>query len=158
MKNTFTSSRTRRVRAVVAGALLLAPIAVVGASAVPAASAASPQTVVAHTAPAVASSPEPSFSVTLNYHGLAYGWDQNHAWAIGSYAVIASIGSGKAAGLLCGLLSDGSDLSAACDYAVSSIVSGLARGHKSVTNHGIWAAAYPHLFPWPGITYQDGGW
>jgi hypothetical protein len=87
-----------------------------------------------------------------NYQGVEFGWTNDHAWAIASYATVATLGSGEIASLACSRIG-GSVAGSVCSYTVETVVSNLAAGHPRLTNHGIWIAVYPH---WGYVTDQGG--
>lgn len=80
----------------------------------------------------------------------SYGWTNDHAWAIVSYADAISYGSGEVAGFVCGVVSGEAGpfnpVSKACGSAVQSAVSQIVAGHPRLTNHGLWVAVY--LWPY----------
>jgi hypothetical protein len=94
-----------------------------------------------------------------HYQGVAFGWTNDHAWAIASYSTVLTLGSGKVASLACSPLGGGFNY--VCDSIVASVVRQMTAGSSRLTNHGIWIAIYPHwrwvgYTPVPYITWSDG--
>jgi hypothetical protein len=89
--------------------------------------------------------------------GSSYGWTNNHAWAIVTYADAISYGSGAVASALCGVVGgeEGplNPVSRTCGSVVRQIAEALTSGHPRLTNHGLWIAYYL----WPAYT-TDGTW
>jgi hypothetical protein len=98
-----------------------------------------------------------SGSWSSNYEGVAYGWTNDHAWAIASYATVATLGSGEIASIACDAVSD-SGIGPVCDNGVSFVVRSLTTGSARLNNHGIWIAIYPHWRFGIYLTYARGRW
>jgi hypothetical protein len=89
--------------------------------------------------------------------GSSYGWTNNHAWVIVTYADAITYGAGEVASVICGVVGgeEGpfNPVSKACSTVASQIAASLVAGHPRLTTHGFWIAYYL----WP--TYQtDGTW
>jgi hypothetical protein len=91
-----------------------------------------------------------------NVQGITFGWTTDHAWAIASYATVATLGSGEVAHLACGVLG-GEVAGYVCDMVVSNIVKTMTAGSARLNYHGIWIAIYPH---WWNLTFStsEGRW
>jgi len=76
------------------------------------------------------------------YDGVEFGWTNDHAWAIASYATSITLGSGEIASLACNAVSDGG-FGPICSYVVEQVLAPLLSGKPRLTNHGIWVAYYP---------------
>src|SRR5579872_1082531 len=60
-----------------------------------------------------------------NYQGVEIGWTSNHAWAIASYATVATLGSGEVASLACSAAPGAGPV---CSYIMETVVSNLVAG------------------------------
>ena len=111
-----------------------------------------------HTRPAASTTVTRTTNWSGNYQGVAYGWTNDHAWAIASYATVATLGSGAVASLACGVLGGG--YGPVCSFVVQTAVSSLTAGSARLTNHGIWIAVYPHWSwaptPHPTVSWSGG--
>lgn len=97
------------------------------------------------------------FSWKSNYNGIAYGWDNDHAWMIGSYSAVGSVGLGEVASLICSAIA-GEKIGSVCSGPVQTIARQLTAGSARLSNHGIWIEAYPHVFPRLSVTFRSGKW
>jgi hypothetical protein len=95
---------------------------------------------------AVTASASANFSA--NYNGIAYGWTDDHAWAIASYSTVASQGAGLVASMICTrVIGEGPFTGNGCNKPVAAAVSASTGGWPNWTNHGIWIAVspFPHF-------------